>query len=389
MSPVFRIFSLTLLAFGCYGQYAYVQPAQRVILPKVIDGNTAAMWANGELHIFHSTGVPTRSKGPDQFQLTKTESVNFDSSEHQPVWFEAVWRDEDGTLFMWYHNEPGGVCSGNDLTAPRIGAAVSYDNGKTVQDLGLILESGDPFDCTAKNGFFAGGHGDFSVIPDREKNYFYFLFTNYGGVLAEQGVAIARMPFADRFQPGSAVKKYHQGAWDEPGRSGRMTPIFAASVAWNVSNTDSHWGPSIHWNTYLEQYVVLLNHACCSPGWPQVGVYASFNTDLSRPQDWVYPYRILENAQIAHQPGYYPQVLGLESDGTDTLAGQIARLYVHGESDFEIVFSKDTPTIVPTDPCDPDSGQFCPEVSGPRPKSVYPEKVPGLPGPHRNLKLNR
>ncbi len=339
-------------------------------LPKVIDGNTAAMWADGELHIFHSTGVPTRSKGPDQFNLGNTEPVHFDSEAHKPVWFEAVWRDDDGTLFMWYHNEPGGVCSNNKLTAPRIGAAISYDNGKTVQDLGMVLESGDPVDCDAKNGFFAGGHGDFSVIPDRERNYFYFFFTNYAGLLEEQGVAVARMPFADRWQPAGTVRKYYRGAWEEPGQGGHMTPIFPASVSWQSENTDSNWGASVHWNTFLGKYVVLLNHACCKPGWPQLGVDVSFNADLSRPQDWTPTLRLLEGEQINHKPGYYPQVLGLEPDGTDTQAGRFARLYVHGESDFEIIFFNETPTIVPTDPCDPNSGQICPESAPSTPPEV-------------------
>ena len=349
------------LALVAHAQYAFVQPASKHTLPKVIDGNTAAMWADGELHIFHSTGVPTRSKGPDQFSLGGTEPVNFDSEAHKPVWFEAVWRDDDGTLFLWYHNEPGGVCPNNNLTAPRIGAAISYDNGKTVQDLGLVLEAGDAPDCDAKNGFFAGGHGDFSVIPDRERNYFYFFFTNYAGPRAEQGVAVARMAFPDRHNPAGAVRKYYQGAWNEPGRGGRMSPIFPAGSAWQAENTDSNWGPSVHWNTFLNQYVILMNRACCSPGWPQFGIEVTFNADLSRPDLWSQPLRILEPDQISHKPGYYPQVLGLEPGGTDTEAGRIARLYVHGESEFEIVFSPYTPTIQPTDPCNPDSGQACPE----------------------------
>jgi hypothetical protein len=268
------------LSLACHSQYAIVQPAPPVQLPKVIDGNTAAVWADGELHIFHSTGVPTRSHGPDQFTLGNTQPVEFDSEEHKPVWFEAVWRDSDGTLFLWYHNEPGGVCPGSNLTLPRIGAAVSYDNGRTVQDLGIVLESGDPPNCDARNGFFAGGHGDFSVIPDREHNYFYFFFTNYAGDPAEQGVATARMAFADRFQPASAVKKFYRGAWEEPGRGGHMSPIFPASSPWGESNTDSHWGPSVHYNTFLEKYVILMNHACCSPGWPQVGIYTSTSVRL-------------------------------------------------------------------------------------------------------------
>jgi len=237
-----RLLLAFFLSTAGFAQYAVVLPAQAVELPKVIDGNTAAMWADGQLHIFHSTGVPTRSRGADQFQLGNTERVQFDSNEHKPVWFEAVWRDTDGTLFLWYHNEPGGVCKGNDLTLPRIGAAISYDNGKTVQDLGIVLESGDGPDCESKNGFFAGGHGDFSVIPDRENGFFYFFFTNYGGAAGEQGVATARMTFADRHQPGGAVKKYYQGTWEEPGRGGRMTPIYRAAGTWQESTTDSHWG---------------------------------------------------------------------------------------------------------------------------------------------------
>ncbi len=363
-----RLLLAFFLSTAGFAQYAVVLPAQAVELPKVIDGNTAAMWADGQLHIFHSTGVPTRSRGADQFQLGNTERVQFDSNEHKPVWFEAVWRDTDGTLFLWYHNEPGGVCKGNDLTLPRIGAAISYDNGKTVQDLGIVLESGDGPDCESKNGFFAGGHGDFSVIPDRENGFFYFFFTNYGGAAGEQGVATARMTFADRHQPGGAVKKYYQGTWEEPGRGGRMTPIYRAAGTWQESTTDSHWGPSVHWNTFLEKYVILMNHACCEPGWPQVGVYAAFNADLSNPGQWTVPWRILDIGDIAHKPGYYPQVLGLEEGGTDTLAGRVARLYVHGESHHEIVFLKETPTVTPTDPCDEGSGQICPEVRGPRPK---------------------
>ena len=176
------------------------------------------------------------------------------------------------------------------------------------------------------------------------------------------------MTFADRHQPGGAVKKYYQGTWEEPGRGGRMTPIYRAAGTWQESTTDSHWGPSVHWNTFLEKYVILMNHACCEPGWPQVGVYAAFNADLSNPGQWTVPWRILDIGDIAHKPGYYPQVLGLEEGGTDTLAGRVARLYVHGESHHEIVFLKETPTVTPTDPCDEGSGQICPEVRGPRPK---------------------
>ena len=321
----------------------WLRPAPRVDLPPVIDGNSAAFWSNGQMSLFHSTGVPAISRGPDQFSLGSTEGVQFDNPGHQPVWFEAVWQDDDGTLFLWYHHEPGGLCRGNSLTAPKVGAAISRDGGVTVQDLGIVLESGDAIDCGAKNGFFAGGHGDASVILDRERKYFYFFFTNYGGPVEEQGVSTARMAFEDRFNPVGAVQKYYAGDWLEPGIGGRVTPIFPAARAWQGEDADSLWGPSIHFNTYLEEYVMLLNHACCKPGWPQEGIYLSMNADLSQPWAWRPAQRLLAKSQIGWSPGYYPQVLGLQAGETDSLAGAVSRLYIHGRSEWEIAFGKEEP----------------------------------------------
>ena len=49
-------------------------------------------------------------------------------------------------------------------------------------------------------------------------------------------------------------------------------------------------------------------------------------------------------------------------------AGRIARLYVHGESEFEVIFVPYTPSVSPNDPCDPDSGQACPEKASQPPQ---------------------
>ena len=128
-----------------------------------------------------------------------------------------------------------------------------------------IIMAAHTINCSSKNGFFAGGHGDFSVILDEKGEYFYFLFTNYGGGPLAEGIAIARMEFADRFQPMGAVYKYFDGDWFEPGIGGSASAIFPAHVTWANANADSFWGPSIHWNTYLRKYVMLLNRACCEP----------------------------------------------------------------------------------------------------------------------------
>jgi hypothetical protein len=319
----------------------FLKPVQRNVLPEIIDGNTAAYWRDGMLTIFHSSGVPTISRGTSQFDLSPAIPVTFITEQHKPVWFEAVWQDADGTLFLWYHHEPK-TCE-NGLSSPKIGAAISYDGGLTVEDLGIVLESGDPVNCAAENGFFASGHGDMSAVYDASSGYFYFFFTNYGGPLSGQGVATARMAFEDRLSPAGKVFKFYNGLWEEPGLRGLVTPIFRAKTGWERQDTDSYWGPAVHWNTHLKQWVMFLNHACCDTGWPQVGIGLSFNSDLAAAGIWKSPIRILDRAQLPNRPGFYPQILGLEADGTDTLGGRTSRLYVHGISDWEITFDEETP----------------------------------------------
>lgn len=66
---------------------------------------------------------------------------------------------------------------------------------------------------SSQNGYFAGGHGDVSVITDPEGKYFYFFSGNYSGRLETQGVAVAGLALRDRYNPVGNVWKYYQGAW--------------------------------------------------------------------------------------------------------------------------------------------------------------------------------
>jgi hypothetical protein len=79
---------------------------------------------------------------------------------------------------------------------------------------------------------------------------------------------------------------------------------------------------------------MLLNHSCCSPGWPQEGIYVSYNNTLFDPNGWTTPEKILDGVL------WYPQVLGRGPGETDKLSGRIARLYVFGVSDWRIIFHK-------------------------------------------------
>lgn len=334
-------------------QEARLRPEREVRFPAQADGTSPAYWLNNRLHLFTSVAWPLQlSVANTQFDEWETREVDITDLAGKGIWIEGAWLDDDGTLYGWYHHEPWGLYEESLLTAPKIGAVVSYDGGRTIRDLGIVLETGDELNVEAQNGFFTGGHGDFSVILDRERKYFYFFFTNYGGPVASQGVVGARMAFSDRFDPVGKVRKYHDGDWTEPGVGGRMTPIFPVNRGWHHRDPDAYWGPSVHWNTYLNCFVMLLNRAKGEPGWAQEGIYVSFASSLDQPDSWKHPGKLLDAADLPGWSTFYPQVLGLEVGGTDTLAGRTARFYVHGVSRWEIDFysAKDA---VPADPVTP------------------------------------
>lgn len=340
LSGFLQIVVLALLLGGVApAQEVRLRPAEELKLPGEIDGNSPSFWLGDYFRLFTSIGTPQRiSQADSQFGPWVSGLVNRTTLSDSPIWIEAAWVDQDGTVFGWYHHEPLGLFEDSLLTAPQIGAVVSFDGGVTVYDLGIVLESGDPIDGSAQNGAFAGGHGDFSVILDRESAYFYFFFSNYGGPATGQGVAVARLAFADRFDPVGKVEKYFQRQWAEPGLQGRVTPIFPVQRDWKLSDPDAFWGPSVHWNTHLECYVLLLNRARGRPGWSQEGIYVAFLADPTRPETRSEPRKILDIEELLGDGQWYPQVIGLEPRGTDRLAGRTARLYVAGGSTWEIDF---------------------------------------------------
>ncbi len=310
--------------------------------PGDCDCNSPAHWDGGTLYVFNSAGHPWRSSGPDLFHLNcDYRKCQYNNQANGGRWIEATWKADDGVLYGWYHFEPNDVCvefhpNSPHLTAPKIGALRSKDNGATWTDLGIVLESAPEVRCDSTNYYFAGGNGDFSVMLDGKKEFLYFLISTYGPAVPGQGVSIARMPWADRDRPAGKVSKWHNGRWAEPGLAGNVTPIFPAKVDWHRADADAFWGPSIHWNGYLRQYVILLNRAVNSR-WKQEGVYISFNRDLADPGGWSKPRKVLESQG---DDRWYPQVIGLQKSRreTDKVAGRVARLFLRGESRWEIQF---------------------------------------------------
>jgi len=318
--------------------------------PGDTDCNSPAHWDGDTLYVFNSAGHPWRSSGSGLARLTESYmSVKFDNQVNGGRWFESTFKDDDGTLYGWYHHEPLGVCPETQprrhLTAPKIGAARSADNGATWQDLGIILE-GSPgaIFCDTENFYFAGGNGDFSVILDQGREYFYFFISTYGEI-AEQGVSVARMEYAQRNSQQGNVWKWYEGRWNQPGIGGHVTPIFRVGVDWHRKDVDAFWGPSIHYNSHLGLHVILLNRAK-DFNWTQEGIYITFNPNLADPGGWTPPRKILDREEVVpklrDKSAWYPQVMGLDASRreTDKLAGEVARLFLRGESHWELVFPR-------------------------------------------------
>jgi len=320
---------------------------------QAVDSNSPIHWDGGTLYLFNSDDHPWRSSGPDLFHLGAPLNTSLGYPNNRlSIWIESTWKDDNGTLYGWYHYEPDDVCRSNAHlpTAPRIGALRSKDNGATWEDIGFVLEAPlDSLQCNTASPWDAGGEGDFSVMLDRQKQYFYFFFSSYVRQFPEQGVGVARMRYADRDDPSGKVWKHYQGKWSEPGLGGHFTPIFPAQTNWHHKDANLFWGPAIHWNEYLHTFVIVLNHAM-DTAMTQEGIYITFNPDLAAPEAWATPRRILTRDGIKKamagtkgdpvivDNGWYPEVVGTGNGGTDKLVGRTGRLFLAGVSQLEIVF---------------------------------------------------
>jgi hypothetical protein len=337
---------------------ASLSRASTIRLTGAADSNSPAIWdlvdGRNLMHVFTSfAGQPSLAVGPDMQRLGTATPVELRQWPNGGNWIEAVVKDVDGTLYGYYHNERlATVCEGSSKVIPRIGAARSSDRGLTWEDLGIVLQARPgSFVCATTNRYFVGGVGDLSVMLDADASDLYIFYSQYHETTAVQGVGVARLAWADRDEPVGKVTVWRDGLW-MPGRVFQQfqedgtatnwwfypgaTPLQPATDSWHDGNrtTDAFWGPSVHWNTYLRQYVMLLNRARNSD-FDGEGIYVSFSSALDDPSRWSPPVKILQGG------AWYPQVLGLEPGiGTDKVAGERARFFMAGRSDYFIRFSQ-------------------------------------------------
>ena len=252
-------------------------------------------------------------------------------------WLEATWRDASGRLYGWYHAEEVAPCP-RDLRLPHVGAMASDDDGLSWRVIGPVLRAADgTHDCEYRNGFFAGGLGDPSVVPDRAGRWFYIHYASYVPDETAQGIAVARYPVARRDAPAGAVEVWTGAGW-APAAQAAARPFWPQTRGWRHPDPTGYWGPAVHYNRALEQFVMLLNRTeGARADWRQEGIYVSFNPDPADPARWSEPARIVAGG------GWYPQAIGTGPADGDTEAGASARFFMSGQSEWEIRVARTAP----------------------------------------------
>jgi len=330
-------------------------PAPRLAMPGAVDSNVPMIWdlVDGAWRVFAVAswgGIPVRMSGSAMDQMHQEGPVAIGPHPGYGIWIESIIPDEAGTWYAYYHHEvPAFACQRPDRAVPRVGSARSFDRGLTWEDLGVVLEApAENIACGSSNRFVVGGLGDVSVMRAPGGTDLFLYFSQYSKVPSEQGVAVARLAWADRDAPGGRAMIWQNGAWlpatriAGTGESGTEwsyptgTPLVPVSRPWHDGNVgaDAFWGPSLHWNQYLERYVMLLNRAK-DEAFNNEGIYVSFARVLDDPRAWSAPRKVMNGG------GWYPQVAGLEpTTGTDKQAGQRAQFLITGRSEHYIEFQR-------------------------------------------------
>ncbi len=301
------------------------------------DGNSPVRIAQGSAIVFFSRHEPVaqtlrRVGRPDLTFDQPPVAVEFRDDPEPGIgkWIEAFWQEPGGALHGWFHGEEP-ACGAAKLSIPHLGRIVSEDGGQTWRCRGDLLRlPSELADCSWRNGFFAGGYGDLSALPDRAARMLYVFFSSYHPDQSAQGVCVLRLPTEDL----SAPPALWTGTGWSAGRDVRPKPIWPTPRGWHQADPDGFWGPAVHYNRALDAFVMLLNRTAGGAGdLLQEGVYASVNRRLDDPEGWSPP------LQIVRGGAWYPQAVGLQEGCGDTEVAGAGRFFMAGFSAWEIEFS--------------------------------------------------
>ncbi len=284
-------------------------------------------------------------------------------------WMESVYRHpQSGVLTGLYHLEEGPYvqCPAPNerpyLSVPHIGLARSRDNGRSWENLGIIISDGSfAISCDSPVRFFAGGVGDPSMAVGPDSVHAYIAFTDYtGDDPTSQGIQLARIALADLDAPLNAdgtskAMRWHNGAWQGPGLQGtpgprvgqrwepaklaQATPLLPPARSWLRADGGGYWGPSLSWNTHVGAFMLLLNKVSGAKAFDADGNYLTFVPRMAAPAPVPATPIRLDTLPGGPAPAWYVQALGdPRSKGTSSLTGQDARLFLGEHSHLLLRF---------------------------------------------------
>jgi len=290
-------------------------------------------------------------------------------------WMESVYRaPATGVLYGLYHMEEGPYvrCPAPYerpyLSVPHIGLGRSRDNGRTWENLGIIVSDGSfEISCDLPVRFFAGGVGDPSMAVGPDSTHAYIAFTDYSGDDASrQGIQLARLALADLDRPLAAdgtskAWRWHDGAWRGPGLQGtpgarvgqrwtptplgQATPLLPPTNSWLRADGGGYWGPSLSWNTHVGAFLLLLNKVSGARAFDADGNYLTFIPSMETPTVAPGAPIRLDTLPNGPTPAWYVQALGDPTmKGTSAWTGQDARLFLGEHSHVVMRFSAALPS---------------------------------------------
>ena len=200
---------------------------------------------DGELWIIYKNGYKgpvLRYKGTTLEDCVRQPDGVANFPVRGPYMLGGMWYDEKTqTLYAPLHCEVAAYLTG---IRREVHLASSTDKGLTWKYLGPIITSPDALGLkhpvSDQSGlYWDGGDGDQQLYVD-EKNRYAYLYTNHyywpklgAHVQPIMERRVARCSLEDAMAPGK-WKKFHDGAWSEPGLGGMGSPVNASAVTYNT-----------------------------------------------------------------------------------------------------------------------------------------------------------
>jgi hypothetical protein len=233
---------------------------------------------------------------------------------------------EDAPLIAFYHAEdhqgmpyfpPDYMISGYYA---RVGAAISYDQGKTWEKLGFVITSSKIKEWSLGEWHLDRGAGIPGLVMDKNGEYLYLFYSEFSRVDG-RGVQIclARAPVSP--DPGGIPlnpwKKFYNGDFSEPGLGGLDTPVISALHL----NESYAFLPSVTYSEELDQYIIVFNIYCWkedtdNTGLEYNGIYIAFSNDCI---NWTEPYMLIRDWSVTvrgRSAAWQPTIIWDEDSST-------------------------------------------------------------------------